>query len=258
MKTLFPIVVEAATLLGQDAALVAQLQAAIPKILDLPPETRNGQNVFAYSCQPLAQLRNVENLDLETIFPFNLVTDQTPAEFELAKQSYATRRFVNANDWSLDPVDAARLHNGARSRRACGPRRAATRSSRTASRTSARPAPTNTYDEHVGVTALAINEALATDFDGMLRIAPAVPPGWNAEGTVFLQHRSKIHVQVQDGVITTAALVNGPTARNIRVKNPWPGQDVQVVSGASPATVVVAGQPTPRSSRSRPRRTAAT
>ena len=40
-------------------------------------------------------------------------------------------------------------------------------------------------------------------------------------------------------MITTAALVNGPTARDIRVKNPWPGQDVQVVSGANPATVVV-------------------
>ncbi len=29
-------------------------------------------------------------------------------------------------------------------------------------------------------------------------------------------------MQVQDGAITTAALVNGPAARDIRVKNPWP------------------------------------
>ena len=57
---------------------------------------------------------------------------------------------------------------------------------------------------------------------------------------MFLQHRSKISVQVQDGVITTAALTNGPAARDIRVKNPWPGQDVQVVKGDDGTTVVVA------------------
>ena len=239
MKTLFPTVIEAATLLGQDAPLVAQLQAAIPKILDLPRETRNGQTVFGYSANPLAQLRNVENLDLEPIFPWNVVTDQTPAEFELAKVSYANRRFVNANDWSLDPIDAARLHNGAE---VAARLRATTSSYQVFANGLANLGPTgatNVYDEHSGVTATAINEALATDFDGLLRIAPAVPPGWNAEGTIFLQHRSKVHVQVQDGVITTAAIVNGPTARDIRVKNPWPGQDVQVVSGANPATVVV-------------------
>ena len=28
---------------------------------------------------------NIENLDLEPLFPYNLITDQTPAEFELAK-----------------------------------------------------------------------------------------------------------------------------------------------------------------------------
>ena len=41
MKSLFPIVIEAAQLLGTDATLVTQLQAAIPKILDFPRTTRN-------------------------------------------------------------------------------------------------------------------------------------------------------------------------------------------------------------------------
>ena len=239
MRTLFPTVIEAATLLDRDAALVTQLQAAIPKLLDLPRETRSGQTVFAYSADPLAQLRNVENLDLEPIFPWNVVSDQTPAEFELAKASYATRRFVNANDWSLDPVDAARLHNGAE---VAARLRATTNSYQLYSNGLAHIGTSGQlskpYDEHSGVTALAINEALATDFDGIVRIAPAVPPGWNAEGTVFLQHRSKVHVQVQDGAITTAAFVNGPTARDVRVKNPWP--EAQVVNGANPAQVVVA------------------
>lgn len=238
MKTLFPTVIEAATLLDRDAELVGQLQAAIPKILDLPRELRGGQTVFAYSADPLAQLRNVENLDLEPIFPWNVVTDQTPEEFELAKASYATRRFVNANDWSLDPVDAARLHNGPEVAERL---RATTNAYQLYSNGLAHIGTSGQlskpYDEHSGVTALAINEALATDFDGILRIAPAVPPGWNAEGTVFLRHRSKVHVQVQDGIITTAALVNGPAARDVRVKNPWP--EAQVVNGANPSQVVV-------------------
>ena len=238
MKTLFPTVIEAATLLDRDAELVAQLRTAIPKILDLPTETRSNQTVFAYSANPLAQLRNVENLDLEPVWPWNTVTDQTPAEFEMAKRSYATRRFVNANDWSLDAIDAARLHNGPE---VAARLRATTSQYQVFANGLANLGPTgatNVYDEHSGVTATAINEALATDFDGILRIAPAVPPGWNAEGTIFLQHRSKVHVQVQDGVITTAAVVNGPAARDIKVKNPWPGQDVQVVNGAG-STVVV-------------------
>jgi hypothetical protein len=239
MKALFPAVIEAATLLGQDAELVAQLRAAIPKLLDFPRTTRNGQTVFGFSANPTAPFQNVENLDLEPVFPYNLVTDQTPAEFDLAKVTYANRRFVNANDWSYDPVDAARLGNGVE---LAARLRATTSSYQLYANGLANLGGgnlTNTYDEHVGVTALAINEALATDFDGLLRIAPAIPPGWNAEGTVSLQHRSQVHVQVQDGAITTAAIVNGPAAREIRVKNPWPGEDVQVVSGSDPGTVVV-------------------
>ena len=49
MKSLFPVVIEAATLLGQDASLVSQLQAAIPKLLDFPRTTRNNQTVFGFS-----------------------------------------------------------------------------------------------------------------------------------------------------------------------------------------------------------------
>ena len=192
MKSLFPVVIEAAQLLGTDAALVTQLQAALPKLLDFPRTTRNGQTVFGFSSTPNLAYNNVENLDLEPLFPYNLISDQTPADFELSKVTYANRRYVNANDWTYDPVHAARLGNGvevaqrlrasrqllpAVLERPVQPRRAATQ--------------TNVYDEQVGIVALALNESLAQDFDGLLRIAPAVPPGWTAEGTVSLQHRSQ-------------------------------------------------------------------
>src|SRR5690349_2971256 len=63
MKALFPVVIEAAQLLGQDADLVTQLQAAIPKLLDFPRTTRNGQTVFGFSSTPGAAYNNSENLD---------------------------------------------------------------------------------------------------------------------------------------------------------------------------------------------------
>jgi hypothetical protein len=239
MQSLFPVVIEAATLLGQDATLVTQLQAALPKILDFPRTTRNGQTVLGFSSNPTAAYNNSENLDLEPLWPYNLISDQSPL-FELAKTTYANRRSVNSNSWTYDPLDAARLGNGVEvAARLRASTNAFQRFSSGFADLGSGGTLTNTYDEHVGVTALTLNETLAQDFDGLLRIAPAVPPGWNAEGTVFLQHRSKVHVQVQDGVISTIALVNGPAARDIRVKNPWPGEQVQVVSGSDPSTVTV-------------------
>jgi hypothetical protein len=237
MKALFPVVIEAAQLLGTDASLVTQLQAALPKLLDFPRTTRNGQTVFGFSSTPNLAYNNVENLDLEPLFPYNLISDQTPAEFELSKTTYANRRFVNANDWTYDPVHAARLGNGVEVAQRL---RASVNSYQLYANGLSNLGAgnqVNVYDEQVGIVALALNEALAQDFDGLLRIAPAVPPGWDAEGTVSLQHRSKVHVQVQDGVITTAAVVNGPAARDIRVKNPWP--EAQVVKGDDGTTVVV-------------------
>src|SRR4051794_32112625 len=65
MRSLFPVTIEAARLLGTDQSLVTQLQAALPKLLDLPRTTRNNQTVFGFSAQPNAAYNNVENLDLE-------------------------------------------------------------------------------------------------------------------------------------------------------------------------------------------------
>ena len=116
MKSLFPAVIEAAQLLGTDAALVTQLQTALPKILDFPRTTRNNQTVFGFCSNPTAAFNNSENLDLEPLFPYNLISDQTTADFELSKTTYANRRNINSNDWSYDAVDAARLGNGDRGR----------------------------------------------------------------------------------------------------------------------------------------------
>src|SRR3954447_13776648 len=247
MRMIFPITVQAAQTLGVDPDLVTQLQAAIPKLLDFPrtdkathrtlksaADDNDGNTVLGISSDPAADRKNSENLDLEPVWPYNLISDTSPL-FNLAKDTYNARINRNSNSWTYDPVQAARLGLGDQ---VAATLKASTNSFQSYPTGLAAWQPSNPsepYDEHSGVTTLAINESLATDYDGLLRIAPAIPSGWDVEGTVSLQHKSKVHVQVQGGTVTTA-VVESRADHDVPVRNPWPGKDVQVLDGT---TVVV-------------------
>lgn len=95
------------------------------------------------------------------------------------------------------------------------------------------------YLEQSATVGTALNEALATDYDGTLRFAPAWPSDWNVSGTVYVRNGSKVDVQVQNGTLTTAALVAGRTGP-MTVRNPWAGKSghaVKVVNGSTGALV---------------------
>jgi hypothetical protein len=124
MQAVFPVVVSAAGVLGTDASLVSQLQAAMKKIPPLPrtdaathqqlltaADDAAGKDVIGISFQPTAARHNSENLDLEAVWPYNLIGDTGP-NTELAKRTYTSRMYVNAGDWSCDAVQAARLGLG--------------------------------------------------------------------------------------------------------------------------------------------------
>src|SRR5207302_5356319 len=83
----------------------------------------------------------------------------------------------------------------------------------------------------------AMDEALAQDYDGSIRFAPAWPSDWDVSGSVYVQHRDKLDVQVQHGTVVTAAIEAG-TTETVRVENPWPGRQVEVVNAMTGATVV--------------------
>jgi alpha-L-fucosidase 2 len=87
------------------------------------------------------------------------------------------------------------------------------------------------YIEQVGVVAAAIQEALAQDYDGLLHITPAVPPRWDIDGSVYVRGKTKVDVQARNGVVPTAVIESGMT-QTLRVRNPWPGHAVDVVSGS--------------------------
>ncbi|HTI27153.1 MAG TPA: hypothetical protein VL652_39575 [Kutzneria sp.] len=255
MQALFPVVISAAQTLNTDQALVTQLQAAQQKIPPLPrtdaathkqvlhaSDDAAGQDVIAFSTQPAAELHNGENLDLESTFSYGLIGDAGPLT-ALAKRSYNSRLFHNNADWDYDALYAARLGLAGEVKA-----NLVDNVKKYQLYVSGLAALFGTvgdepYNEEAGIVAASMNEALAQDYDGLLRIAPAWPSDWDGDGTVSVQHNSKVDVQVRGGVPVTVVLEAGDNAA-MAVRSPWPGQSVQVVDATTGATVstTTAGQ----------------
>jgi len=260
-QALFPIIADAARLVGDHPSsdpLLAQFSSAIKEIPPYPrtddtartqllnpdytqAETQTadatGTDMIAISYQPTATRKNGENIELEPLWPWDDVSDQDANLFTLEQRSYTNRPNKGGNDWSYDAVDAARLEEPAQVE------------SDLVSLTETHQVYPNgfadigssvgyqPYQEQSANVATAVDEALAQDYDGIIRFAPAWPTGWNGSGTVYIQHNDKVDVQVENGQLVTAA-IQAATSGQLTVKNPWPGQQVEVVSGTSPQQVV--------------------
>ncbi len=262
VRALYPATIEAAHLLGRDSDLAAQLKAALNKIPAFPRTAQTGPHgllpasadaegadVIAASWLPDAEQHNIENIGLEPVWPYGLVGEDSPL-FALARRTYLHRPNPNAVDWSYDPVQAARLGLGSE---VSSTLIATTGKFQNFVNGMARwtTAGSEFYVEQTGVVALALSEALVQDYDGAIRIAPAIPPGWDFDGCVAVRARSRVCVQTRNGAAATVVIESG-TAQTIRLRNPWPGQRVNVVagktgvkglSGASGATIEFPGAP---------------
>jgi hypothetical protein len=69
--------------------------------------------------------------------------------------------------------------------------------------------------------------------------APALPKGWDAEGTVFIQGGSKVDFEVAGGQVVAAYVEAGSTG-TLTVRNPRPGSASSVVDGSTGATILAA------------------
>jgi hypothetical protein len=98
------------------------------------------------------------------------------------------------------------------------------------------------YVEQTGVIAAGLEEALVQDYDGVIRVAPAVPIGWDFDGSVWVRGRTRVDIQTREGRPTTVAIDSG-AVQTIRVRNPWPGKTVTVMQGeaAKPVNVRIVG-----------------
>ncbi len=204
---LYPVTIQAATLLGRDADLVRQLQEALPKIPPLPrteaakPATllppsadADGTDMIAESYLPGAPDHNGENIGLETVWPYDLIGDTSPL-FELAKRTYEHRLNPHTASWSFDPIHAARLDMGSEVGAAL------IRSTENSAHCingftgctggESKLRDEEFYVEQSGVAADALQESLVQDYDGLIRIAPAIPPGWDFDGSVLCARQDK-------------------------------------------------------------------
>jgi hypothetical protein len=200
--------------------------------------------MIAESYLPGATNHNGENIGLEPVWPYDLIGDRSPL-FALGKRSYVHRLFSRGGGWSFDAIQAARLDMGdevgaALLRSTENSARCVNGFTGCGRRPNTAPPPPRTlefYVEQSGVAADAIQEALVQDYDGILRIAPAVPTGWDFDGSVWVRGKTKVDVQVRNGVPTTVILESG-IDQPITLRNPWPGKPVDVASGKAGTRVL--------------------
>lgn len=243
---LYPATMQAAKLLGRDADLVRRLESAMHEIPALPrtqrsgplsllpPSADQGEGVIADSYFPGAPKHNFENIGLEPVWPYNLIGDTLPL-FALAKRTYRYRPYPTNQDWSFDPIQAARLGLGSEVKATLVK---LTMRYQTFVNGFANWGGTSGefYIEQSGVVAAALQEALVQDYDGVIRIAPAIPPGWDFDGVVAVRARTQVFVQTRGGVPTAVAVKAGSN-HELSLRNPWPGQPVDVVQDMTRAKI---------------------
>src|SRR5277367_4434564 len=230
-SALFPAVIQAAMLLRTDSRLVQQLKLELTLIPPLPQAEKatmagTKQPVIAESYDPAAQEHNEENIGLEPVWPYNLIADDSP-QLALARATFATRPYPVHQDWSFDPVQAARLGLSDEVRSTLIALTERYQNYINGFANWGGPAG-EFYVEQEGVVALALAEALAQDYDGLIRIAPAISSEWDFEGSVWVRDHTRVDVQVRAGVPTTVAIEAGATS-TLHIRNPWPGQPVEVL-----------------------------
>ncbi|HTJ29052.1 MAG TPA: hypothetical protein VL346_01040 [Acidobacteriaceae bacterium] len=243
-QTLYQATLDAAGALHAESALQARLHDELKKIPPLPrtemdkaktlltaADDAKGKDVIAVSYQPAAENHNVENIGLEPVWPWDLVSDDSPL-FELERRTYAHRPYPVNQDWSSDPIQAARLRlpdevestlvkltehyqsyiNGLASWGGTSG---------------------EFYVEQQGVVAAALSEALVQDYDGVIRVNPAMPKAWDVDGQVAVRGKTRVDVSIRKGELSRVAIEAGATER-LKLRNPWPGKTVRVAGVAGP------------------------
>ncbi len=245
MRALFPAVMQAAALLGTDGALVKELKQDLPRIPGFPmvalaspqalvdPHSRRNDTIIIASHDPGARIHNSENVGLEPVWPYELI-DGGGARHALGVRTFLHRPYQNLDDWSFDPIQAARLGLAGQFESSL---RALTAKYQAYPSGFARFAGPEFYVEQIGVVADALQQALVQDSDGLIRIAPAWPKNWDADATVYVLHGGRVHVWIRQGRLRAAIIENG-TARKLCIRNPWPGRPAEIFDARTRSLVL--------------------
>lgn len=253
MAALFPALLKAAQTLHRNSPLLGQIRAALLHLAPLPRTdavTQNklltasgdapGHDVIAPSYDPGTLFHNTENIGLEPVWPYSLIGDDGPRH-DLGVRTFINRPNKASNDWSSDPIQAARLGLASEFKSTL---------IRLTEEFQAYPsglaefAGPEFYVEQGGVVSAALEEALVQDYDGLVRIAPAWPKDWDADGTVYIQGGSKVDVQMRGGQ-PVSVIVRAGFSGLLLVRNPWPGHPFEVTTEEDHRRILEATAGTP-------------
>jgi hypothetical protein len=234
MRVIFPIVASLADSHG-DAALAGQLRSAVGKLPPFRTVQRGGEEVLAWSGTDEAA-HNTQNPEMEALWPWGLF-DETSS---LLQATYRQRVYPQDKDWGMDTTWAARLGQADEVKRLLlkgiqdfqiFP------NGFTVHRTGREPVRQQSfYNEWGGVVTTGVQEALVQSYDGVVHVAPAWPADWDVAGSVQIEGGHRISSEVRDGVASFVGIQAG-SRETLRVRNPWPGQQVRVID-SSGRTVV--------------------
>lgn len=241
---LFPVMIEAAKTMKIDDDLVKQLQAEIVVLPALPERNpdelrilKEGEphdrSIIANSYMPDAIKHNEENIGLEPVWPYGLIGDDGPMH-DLGVRTYENRPNKFQADWSADPVQAARL--GLASEVKTSLVELTKKYQAAPSGLAQFTVPSEFYIEQIGVVADALQNALAQDYDGLLRILPAWPKDWSGDGSISIPHGGRVYIQVHNGALVTVGIKAG-AAQELKIRNPWRGRGARVLDAPTDTVV---------------------
>lgn len=236
MRVLFPLVRDLARE-RSDHATSRRLAEAISKIPDFRTVTRGGTQVLAWSATDEPS-KNFQNPDLEPVWPWGVFSQGS----QLALDTFKQRVYPQNYDWGMDATWAARLGQAQTVRDLLiqGTKdfqifpnglSLYVKNGDPASRR-------NFYMEWNGGVATALNEALVQSHGGLLRIAPAWPAAWDATASQVIEGGHTVDVEMRSGAVQLVG-VRAKATEVLRVRNPWPGEQVRVFDAQSGTTVMI-------------------
>src|SRR5260370_31895027 len=127
-----------------------------------------------------------ENDDLEPVWPYGLVGDNTGTLTQLGQRTFTNRKIHNYPDWTFDAVHAARLGLSTEVHNNLIQEIQTWQQFINGIGTFFNTSSPGYYIEFDGDTNNAVQEALVQDYDDLLRIVPAWPmSSWDVSGTGY-------------------------------------------------------------------------
>jgi hypothetical protein len=198
-----------------DAAHRSQWQRMRGELPPLPMKTEDGKT-RVLPAERFEALRNEENTELYTVFPYRLFGVGKP-HLEIGQNTYDARQFRERPGWQQDPIDAALLGRADDAKRMLLKRYA---SKNAGSRFPAFWGPN--YDwipdqDHGSVANAALQRMLLQCEDDKIIVLPAWPKDWDVEFKLHAPMNTTVEGVYRDGKMQKLVVTPNARAKDVTV-----------------------------------------